>query len=73
VNVVEFQRVDNQVDPIGERTRLLRLGDVLYLRVRLGNNGHGVGPSWLFALIPLLELTFRVAMGCVQVLSPITR
>src|SRR5262249_54557582 len=53
VDVVELERVDNQMDPIGERTRLLRLGGVLYLRVRQGSNGHGLGPSWLFALIPL--------------------
>ena len=53
VDVVELERVDNQMDPIGERARLLRLGGVLYLRVRQGSNGHDVGPSWLFALIPL--------------------
>ena len=49
VDIVELQRVDDQMDPIGESTRLV---GALCLRLRQGSNGHDVGPSWLFALFP---------------------
>jgi hypothetical protein len=49
VHVVELERVDNQMDPIGESARLV---GALCLRVRQGYSGHGLGPSWLFALFP---------------------
>src|ERR1700682_1905080 len=67
VHVVELERVDDQMDAIGESTRI---AGCACLRVLHGSDGHGEDPSWLFAISLTLHhfpaSSVRVSKTCCE-------